>query len=147
MPAGLLLFQWSPISVLSPDPSDTKNALLTQLEPHCSGLHACRPGIYVVTDCVSCEDPNDRIRKLVYELASSIRGRTRQAVARALQDEEIWSQLSGGTREAQTRDGVHFKGESVVWSVGSNIGILMGPIVIHYLKVQNLVVELDFTSL
>jgi hypothetical protein len=100
----------------------------------------------VVADCVSCEDPNDRIRKLVYELASSIRGGTRQAVARALQDEEIWSQLSGGTREAQTRDGVHL-GESVVWSVGSNIGILMGPIVIHYLKVQNLVVELDFTSL
>jgi hypothetical protein len=71
-------------SNLSPDPSDT-TTLLTQLEPHCSGLHACRPGIYVVTDCGNCEDPNDRIRKLVLELASSVLGRTMQTVARILE--------------------------------------------------------------
>jgi hypothetical protein len=73
-------------------------------QPHCSRVHPCRPGIYVVANCISCEDPNDRIRKLVLELASSIRGCTRQAVDRVLQVEEIRSRLAGGTREAQTRD-------------------------------------------
>jgi hypothetical protein len=73
-------------------------------QPHRSGVHPCRPGIYVVADCISCEDPNGCIHKLVLESASSIRGRTGQAVDRVLQVEEIRSWLAGGTREAQTRD-------------------------------------------
>ncbi|KAG2151288.1 uncharacterized protein EDB93DRAFT_1204540 [Suillus bovinus] len=84
-------------SNLSPDPSDTTNALLKQLVQIGLGNFAqvgSTPADPAST--WSPSDPmgsNDRIRKLVHELARCIRGRVGQAVARVLQVAQIWSRL------------------------------------------------------
>jgi hypothetical protein len=78
-------------SNLSPNPSDNTNALLNQLV-HIGFGNLTAAGSIPTESTLSpaasaFENPNDRICKLVHELASSIWGRTRQAVAWVLQVE------------------------------------------------------------
>lgn len=100
--ARLLLWRWSPIpqrQYESPAHTTRTNRIR---KPHCSGL--CSTSIYVVAAHVDDTDRNDRIRKLVHELARCFWDRIRQAVAQVPQVEQIWPWFAGGARKAQTRE-------------------------------------------
>ncbi|KAG1836527.1 hypothetical protein F4604DRAFT_1602551 [Suillus subluteus] len=97
-------------SNLSPDPSDTTNTLLTQLVQ--IGLGNFTAAGSTPLDPASTWSPSAstlRIQMVAYaslsmSLLAAFAAVLGKAVARLLQVQEIWSRLTGGTREAQTRD-------------------------------------------
>ncbi|KAG1722870.1 hypothetical protein EDB19DRAFT_1645565 [Suillus lakei] len=94
---------------LTPNPSDTTNALLTQLVQIGLGNITVVSTPATPASTWSATTPALRIQMIAYaslsmSLLAAFGASTRQAVARVLQVKQIWPRLPGATRETQTRE-------------------------------------------